>query len=350
MIFKNKKIVHIMVLDKFIPPYIDFINRYFDKKRHEFIIWGKPRFEYGLTPEHKVTWIDSKIKVFNLLKSLYMSDKIILHGLWKERVIQLLLIQPWLIKKCYWVMWGGDFYFPEIHSRQKKILIKNLKHFVTIVEGDYEYIKENYQAGGFLHECFCYPSNAINESILQFAKYYLNILSKSNINRTINILVGNSATKYNNHLEIFEKLYSYSNEKIKIFVPLTYGDMKYAQEIIEIGRNMFGDKFIPLREHMPYEDYLKFLSNIDIAIFAHNRQQALGNIIALLGMGKKVFLKSSTTHWKLFQKLDVKVFDLEGGIDLTFITKETAKTNSEKMAKYFSIENLVKQWKKIFDN
>ena len=42
---------------------------------------------------------------------------------------------------------------------------------------------------------------------------------------------------------------------------------------------------------LPLSDYLKILGKIDIAIFNHERQQAVGNITSLLGLGKKVYIK-----------------------------------------------------------
>ena len=42
----------------------------------------------------------------------------------------------------------------------------------------------------------------------------------------INILIGNSATETNNHIEVLDLLSKFKNEDIKIYVPLSYGDME----------------------------------------------------------------------------------------------------------------------------
>ncbi|WP_083234102.1 TDP-N-acetylfucosamine:lipid II N-acetylfucosaminyltransferase [Candidatus Marithrix sp. Canyon 246] len=75
-----------------------------------------------------------------------------------------------------------------------------------------------------------------------------------------------------------------------MFVPLSYGDPKgvYIKEVISTGTKIFGDKFIPMTEFMDFDKYLNFLGSINITIFNHNRQQAMGNTITLLGFGKKV--------------------------------------------------------------
>lgn len=330
-------ILHIMVIDKFIPPFIDFINKHFVALDHKFIFIGKPDYKYGLTLEHKVEWIDSKNKIFKLLKYMYKSKKIILHGLWVEKLNLILFLQPWLLNKCYHVMWGGDFYFPEQHSWIKRKVIKKMGNFITYIKGDYELIKKWYSAKGRYHECFMYPSNLYKE---------YNIISKKH--DTINIQIGNSATSTNNHLFILEKLLKYKDENIKIYVPLSYGEKEYAEVIIEEGKKLFGDKFIPITEFMPFEKYLEFLSKIDIAIFAHNRQQGMGNIITLLGLGKKVYISSDTTPWELFNEIGVKVYDVKN-LDITPIYEETKRRNHEIIKNYFSEKRLKEQLINLFD-
>ncbi|URA10844.1 TDP-N-acetylfucosamine:lipid II N-acetylfucosaminyltransferase [Thermospira aquatica] len=330
-------IVHVIVLDKFLPSFIDFVSKHFDITKHRFIFIGKPEYKYGLTINHPVEWIDKKTKVFRLLRYMYEAKKIILHGLWVERINQLLFIQPWLLKKCYWVMWGGDFYFPEQQSWIKKKVIKKMGHFITYVKGDYELTQKWYRAKGEYHECFMYPSNLYKEYDVKSKKH-----------TTLNILVGNSATDTNNHREIFNKLEKYKNENIQIFAPLSYGDENYAKEVIAYGKRLFGDKFVPLTDFMAFEKYIEFLSSIDIAIFAHNRQQAMGTIITLLGMGKKVYMRKDTTPWELFEKIGVKVFDVEN-IRLETIDKNLGSKNRKRIEEYFSEANYLKQLKKLFE-
>jgi len=103
-----------------------------------------------------------------------------------------------------------------------------------------------------------------------------------------------------------------------------------------------------LIELMPFEKYLEFLSKIDIAIFGHKRQQAMGNIITLLGLGKKVYMRSDITSWQLFQNIGVKVFDVEN-IDLELIDEHTKRDNQQKIKKYFSEESYICQLKNIFE-
>ncbi|WP_168175734.1 TDP-N-acetylfucosamine:lipid II N-acetylfucosaminyltransferase [Nautilia sp. PV-1] len=327
-----------MVLDKFIPPFIEFVNKHFDSKEHLFIFIGRKNTQYEIQEYQNIIWIDKKTKVFSLLRYLYKADKIIIHGLWNRHFLKILYLNPWLLKKSYWIMWGGDFYFPEKQSWVKKQVIKKMGNFITYIEGDYELVKKWYKAEGNYYKCFMYPSNLYKDVSFDVEK---------KLNRNIIIQIGNSADPTNNHFEILEKLSKYRDENIKIYAPLSYGDIVYAEKVIKEGKKIFKDKFIPLTDFMQFDKYLEFLNNIDIAIFAHNRQQAMGNIITLLGLGKKVYMKSDITPWQMFNELGIKVFDVEN-IKLSLLDEKTKKENIEKIKIHFSEENLKKQLEEIF--
>ena len=159
----SKKILHIMVLDKFIPPFIEFVNKHFNPDEHIYLIFGQKDEKYGKLDAKNIEYIKSKKEVFKLLRYLYKSKKIIIHGLWNEHFNRLLFLQPWLLKKCYWVMWGGDFYFPEKQSFIKKQVIKKMGHFITYIKGDYELVQKWYGANGKWHRCFLYPDAIVDK-------------------------------------------------------------------------------------------------------------------------------------------------------------------------------------------
>lgn len=267
-------ILHIGVNEgKFLPPFYSFLKEHFNIEDHEFYLFGDDK---GFENKEKVVFLNSKRQVISLITVMNNADKIILHGLFSPRIDQLLFMQPWLYKKCYWIMWGGDFYFPEKQSWLRKNVIKKIGYLVTFIDYDYMNVKKWYGSKGLHIKTFAYPSNIFREKILECSSSH-----------ATNIQLGNSATKTNNHFQALEKLYQFRNENIKIFCPLSYGDTHYAMQVTNKGRELFGDKFVAITEFMDFERYLNFLSKIDIGIFANNRQQAMGNIRVLLGMGKK---------------------------------------------------------------
>jgi len=345
-VFKNK-IVHIIILDKFIPPFIDFINKHFDANEHLFVILGKPRYKYGLTKEYPVMWIDKPLKFIPFLKELNQSKKIIIHGLWSEIFNIILLLQPWLFKKCYWIIWGGDLYSlrenaspqEKLRNYIKKSVTSKLKGVICYHNSEFEVAKKLANVNGEFLESFFYPSNLYKD---------IDVDLKPKSEFTI-IQVGNSADPSNEHVAVFEKLKKFKDENIKLVVPLSYGDEDYTKEVVQVGYDIFGDKFYPLLEFMDFKKYLKLLSEIDIAIFNHDRQQAMGNITTLLGLGKKVYLRKDVITWNYLTEVGVKVFDVES-INLNLISGLEKQNNIHTIKKYFSLENLVLQWKKIIED
>ncbi|MEJ5283463.1 MAG: TDP-N-acetylfucosamine:lipid II N-acetylfucosaminyltransferase [Brevinematales bacterium] len=352
-------IVHIMILDKFIPPFIDFIEENFDEKDHIFILFSVKENKYGLKESSRIVWVypdrnliffmrwlkfAQKLIFVNFL--LYKSKKIIFHGLWDFYSIFLMLLQPWLFKKCYWVMWGGDFYFPEEQPWWRRASIRKIKHFVTYIPGDFKYLRVYYKIReNTYYECLMYLSNVYNVIETESNVYNDNDYK----GEEIYLLVGNSATETNNHFFIFDKLLSFRDACIKIYVPLSYGDMGYAQKVIQKGKDLFGEKFVPITKFLTFEEYIEFLKEIDIAIFAHNRQQAMGNIITLLGMGKKVYMNKYSTSFQFFSGIGVKVFDVNA-LNIEKLDFKEANNNSKIIKKYFSYDKLYRQWEVILND
>jgi hypothetical protein len=125
-----------------------------------------------------------------------------------------------------------------------------------------------------------------------------------------NILLGNSASATNNHLEAFDLLTKINIADRKIVTPLSYGCPKYAKAIIKEGKKQFGDQFTPLNSFLPIDDYNQLMSDCGIVIMNHYRPQAVGNIIAALYMGTKVYL-NDTEIYRYFRDLGCHVYLIE---------------------------------------
>ncbi len=339
------KILHIGGCDKFLPPFIELIKENFDFDQHEFLLhsgMGKaPDYPNVKVYERKI--IERlKFYIVALLK-MHRADKIILHGLFDIKLVFILFFTPWLLKRCYWVVWGGDLYVYKLGGNNKnwkgreffrRPVIKNMGHLVTYILGDVELAREWYGAKGKYHECIMYSSNLYKSYEIQDKQ-----------GETKNILVGNSADPSNNHLETLEKLLPFKEQDIAIYCPLSYGDQKYAEKVIKQGKEWFGEKFKPLTEFMCFEEYLTLLGAIDIAIFNHRRQQAMGNTITLLGLEKTVYMRSGTTQWQFFKEKEIAVGDIEAINSLGVLN---VNGNKEKIKQYFSKENFINQLKGIF--
>lgn len=331
-------ILHVMHYDKFIEPFIDFVNDNFDLSNHKFIIINNPMQEV-LEKFKNVEFLNSDDELNNkVLEYIKKSEKTILHGLFRKRINELLYNNSELLKKTYWVMWGGDFYFPEKQDEIQKYIIRNVAYLVTGTDGEVEYVRKNYDARGKHLKAFVYPSNLFKEITLK----------ERNDTSSLNILIGNSSTITNQHIEVFNKLEKFKNKDMNIFVPLSYGDFQYGMQVMKHGYEMFGNKFKPIIDFMAEDKYYEFLSTIDIAFFNHNRQQGMGNIITLLGFGKTVFMNSSTSTFGMFKQEGLKVFDMKN-FSLDLLKIEEKEKNIEIIKKTFSKENFTEELKRVFD-
>lgn len=267
---------------------------------------------------NKVKIINDKQEYLNLFSSANI-DIILFHSL---RITHLEYFKYIDKKKVVvWWSWGGDIYNtiyndvkPLIHwnlykpitceymkehcSKPEKTRlhlkqrIKHIKHkytlwriirrvdlFIPCIPIDYKLLKE--QCKFFHADIFFHPKLHIEYPFINHKK-------------PKNILIGNSFTYTNNHLDIFEKIYGFLlSDGQKYVIPVNYG-----------WGNPFGNnpdnlialcKLKPsttvwLKDYLDRDKYFELFDNITHAIFGVLRQQALGNIYKCLANGVKVFL------------------------------------------------------------
>ncbi|NMH70530.1 TDP-N-acetylfucosamine:lipid II N-acetylfucosaminyltransferase [Bacillus sp. RO3] len=343
--------LHIFAYEKFTDPYIEFINKNFDPNEHLFLIIGKEvTSNTKLKTNIRVVSKDISSLLY-LIKEMHKCKKIYLHGLFIRPLILLLYMQRWLLKKSNWIIFGGDLYsylYPEenlsskIYEKLRKPIIKNIGGIITPVKGDYELAKKWYGAKGEYYYSILYPSNLYKD--LDTPK-----LTKEDGKKYIQI--GNSADPTNNHLEIFEKLKEYKDDALEIICPLSYGNSQYRDMVINEGNKIFGSKFIPLTKFMPFDEYLMMLSKIDIAIFNHKRQQAVGNILTLISLGKKVYIRDDITTWSFCEDQGIMAYSINKDYENLFepISNIDKNNNINVARKRFSQENLKEEWEVIFN-
>lgn len=334
-----------MPVDKFLPPFIDFVAKNFKIERHEFHFISTPRYEYGLINYSNVSWVFKPMHYIRLYFEMCRAEKILLHSMPKYTVAIILAMQPWLLKKCYLTMWGWDLYAyltPKNLSRKlyelvRSIIFRNVAYFLYFVPGDFLLAKKWYGAKGKYVKCFMYQSNL-----------YKKIESSKIKNCERVFLLGNSADPTNDHINLLNKLAIYSGDNVKIYCPLSYGDPTNKLLVMAEGYKLFGSKFIPLEEYVSVDEYYEILSEVDTVVFGHKRQQALGNTITFLGMGKRVYLRSDTTTWELLKSLKLEIFNVDNIGDKNIYPFDLEK-NIDIIENEFSEANLKMQLSCIFD-
>jgi dTDP-N-acetylfucosamine:lipid II N-acetylfucosaminyltransferase len=132
-----------------------------------------------------------------------------------------------------------------------------------------------------------------------------------NENLKCNILVGNSATPTNNHLEVFLKLSKLNLNGRKIIVPLSYGDNDYRDFILKKGKEILGSNFLPILDFIPLKEYNQILQSCSVAIFNHIRQQALGNLMVMVAIGAKVFVNKKSLVYSEFLEVGLNILNTD---------------------------------------
>jgi hypothetical protein len=177
-------------------------------------------------------------------------------------------------------------------------LLTSITDFAPVITNDYDAIKLNNPDFPPRLATWNYPSiESVSRSRTQY------VAGK-------NILVGNSATPENNHIDTLQLIHKVANSERKIICPLSYGQPSYGEAIATEGRKLFGSRFIPLRQFMDAESYTTALHSCSIAAMNHIRQQALGNILMMLWMGAHVFLNRRSPVIHEMKRLGIHLLDV----------------------------------------
>ena len=356
----KNKIVHLFPCEKFTSDYINTINKYFDTEKHYFVIYGNKKdyrldihFIKNVIFVHKLAMLDSKVSCI-----LKKANKIITHSL-NDEVINMFYFRVDLINKLYICLWGFEIYSMlekkgilrklksiPMHIKKVKVL-KNAKGIITLLDGDYKVLNNIiHTKGKSFTTCYCTDDLSQKEE------------DQIDLKKTVDpycILIGNSATSTNNHKEIFYNLAKYKNENLIIYVPLSYGDPAYRDIIVKLGKELFGDKFVPLTKFINIKDYRKLLAKCSVALFNNNRQQAMGNINLLTKFEAKIYLRDDTVMWEEFVRIrKYKYFNIKevGSISFNnFIMYDDKDRiiNRDIIQFYTSTKRMVDLWTKVFN-
>ena len=314
----KKRVLHIVASDKFTIGYIKYMLLNIKKCNHIFIV-KKSEYIKNLDDEIKkyVILVNDNKEIFRDKKEFNSADKIIVSGvLGLEKYI--FWLSDSILKKMYLHFWGGDFYsYRNLKIISKRRIDKMMLHscikrcagIVNLIDNDYEEICKIFPNNN-MHYTMIVPSDLKKNDIIEKNKNIKPIPGK--------ILLGNSATKENHHIEALKKLERFKNDDIMILCPLSYGDKEYAKVVINVGRSIFKDKFIPITEYMEYDKYISLIASCSIVIFNNDRQQGLGNINVMLNYGRKVYLRATTSMWSDYTKYGITLYDINSIDNITF--------------------------------
>lgn len=339
------KIVHLVHEEKCIPSFIHFVQKECNINDHLFVFVGKIR-DPKLQSNSGVIQLNSLKNIYIASKQVRLAQKICIHGLFRPQKLCFILLHIHYCKKMYWILWGGDLYAYQNRHRSiaqrlyeyiRSFIIRRVGYIVNSMEQEFLLAQQWYGVSATHIPYYVYPNLVYRETAPP--------LKQDTITR---VIVGNSATPTNRHSYVFQRIHPIisAHQEVLLYCPLSYGDREYAAEITRMGTEMFGSTFVPMRSFMPFHAYIAFLQTIDIAIFYHDRQQAMANIITLLGMGKKVYMPDNISSTKHLRSLGITVYSLENfSLDTDF---QEASKNTALIKTYYSEAQLRHNLQQLF--
>ena len=287
----------------------------------------------------------SILKVFLCLKK---HDAVIIHNYSHPYLYLACACVWWKLGRVVWKVWGGDLYW---HTEIKKGKYKIYELFRSFTIKRFGYVSADRFEFALIKKYYATHAKNIYTT---YPRIFFEF-PKTTSHDYISILVGNSRDPSNEHIEALRLLSRFKDENIKVYVILSYGDCPagYVENVKQVGKNYFGDKYIPIAEMMDLKTYQQFLSNVDIMICNHRRQQAWGNLLVVLKYGKKVFIRSGISTEEDFNEYGLKFFltdDIESMSFSSFVgfPESEAKQNDTILTKMFSNETLFSLWDNLF--
>lgn len=131
-----------------------------------------------------------------------------------------------------------------------------------------------------------------------------------------NILVGNSFTPSNNHLDVFKLISPYKFDNRKIIIPVNYGT-GYPISIndLKASSNLNDEGVIWIEDFIPFDRYKHLIKSVTHAIFGHMRQQAVGNHSMCIRNGVKMFFYKDSINYKYYKDMGFIVYSLEDDLN-----------------------------------
>lgn len=296
----------------------------------------------SLPKDHKTLWMFFGFEIYN--NSDFFSKKE-LFGKKTYSVSQLEAKSPGVKDKIKNVLRTPYYKFIKNSDLPSKELIKGIKradYLGILYKEEYDLVKDKIRTNIEHFKFTYYPIEKMVTNPETF------VSGK-------NILLGNSASYTNNHLEAFEILSHFNLNNHKVITPLSYGDENYRTIIESEGKRLLKSNFEALVNFMPLHKYNNYIQSCSIVVMNHYRQQAVGNVLTMLWMGAKVYLDKRNTLYHYLKRINVIVFEItkdlnpNNALALAPLTKEEQLHNRKCLSSDISEKEVLTELQQQLD-
>ncbi|EHO08782.1 hypothetical protein HMPREF9714_02153 [Myroides odoratimimus CCUG 12901] len=369
------KVLHILTDSKFINSHKKKFSNLIYENTYLFLLDSKEI----INADKDVLYINvnsSELKQY--IQGCWNYDMIVTNGLSYYQALFINKLDK-EFKNIYWSFFGTEVYSDNLFFARNSLLdsetyiyykknwlyrgLQSIYHLRFLFIGKRGYRKEIRNAmkrcGYFLwysFEEFQFISSKVNIKFPSFIQLpFLNLSFEYNkyVKKEKNILVGNSGSEYNNHIDLFYKIDSCTKDgwDYKVLVPFSYGYTYNYKRKIDRELSSLNLDINLLTEFIPYEEYISNFEKATTAIYPSFRQMGLGNIIMCMQCGVKVYLsvKNPTYSWLI--KHNFLVYSIENCLKLDIENDSLSLTEDEIMSNISGLYNLAKVFsKEEFDN
>jgi hypothetical protein len=234
-----------------------------------------------------------------------------------------------------------------MHRLAQEVVIPRLGAICALAPGDFDIVKELF--GPCSNYLRAFYSSFRTEDTPDVADACL-----TRVPGPVRILLGNSGAQSNEHVEVLEWLARYGSDAVQVICPLSYGtNDAYANEVIDAGRKLLGERFRPITKMLPLDEYCRLLDTIDILVFNHRRQQGLFNVYYMISHGKVAYIRHDSTTFPMLKEFGIEVRDtcLIPGLSFSEFAEpyepEMVERNVAQFNRHLSIDASVSSWRDL---
>ena len=323
-------------------------------------------FFYSKKKNHKFKYIKSKDKVklfhnfIKYVKELRRKDLdfVIFHRLVGQDYLKTFIIKS--KTKVIWWEWGYEIYLAQHHMMPlvnidlykpytKEFVNNNnsINHSLisSLVKKLEAFIFTQVRRFGVSRVDFMIPTIPIDYQLMKqhcsffkaeplFNAFFRYVTEFTYHEKSENILVGNSLTYTNNHLDVFKYLNGIDiQEERKIIIPISYGGCYGGIDNFKLLSHINHTNILWLTELMSFQNYSALLKTVTHGIWGNLRQQAMGSIYYCLKTGVKIYLFKDSVIYKQFKKDGFTIFSIEDDLTTQSLSdclpKDDAKRNND---------------------
>lgn len=279
-----------------------FAENYFDATKIVWVVWGADAFSLG--------------KFFN---------KHLMPKTWRYRIRNSFKKSTSLGLKIAIKSLIPSFF--DQHPMYKEVLlsIDKIKNIIVLMPNDAVELQTEYGVNAnFFHINYVDPI---------FTKQTTFEFNKGNF-----ILLGNSAEFTNNHIDALDLISLQALGHRKLLIPLSYGDAIQAESVDKYAKQKLGTQAVSLRDFISFDDYVKLISQCEIAIMPHIRQQAIGNIVKLLLQGTHIYFHPASSVYQFLNEKGFAVSTLQELTKIEGLSEQQKVQNQQLAFQYFGAE------------